>query len=168
MVVRGVLGIPKVLSTLRFSHPGLEEDSERVSMTSPFARSVLVKASINFVAVSGLTLLFPQHILLVNVITPPKQQLYHGEGSCVCAEQATCSCGKQSALHCTCDKAPAENSITGPSCSCGARPVGKCTCANAASENQKPAGSTCSCGARPAGSCTCHNTANEIDFTTKK
>lgn len=66
------------------------------------------------------------------------------------AQKATCSCGKQPALSCTCDKA--------------------------ATENVKPTGSTCACGLRPAGACTCDktgvtggsNSANEIDFTTKK
>lgn len=66
-------------------------------------------------------------------------------------QQATCSCGKQSALNCTCSAAPAENTITGPTCSCGARPVGKCTCNNASSENESPKGPTCMCGARPCG-----------------
>lgn len=67
------------------------------------------------------------------------------------AQQATCSCGKQSALHCTCDKAARENAIEGPRCSCRARPAGECTCDRAATENMKPTGSTCQCGVRPAG-----------------
>lgn len=37
---------------------------------------------------------------------------------CVCAAQAKCSCGKESALHCTCSKAASENEISGPRCSC--------------------------------------------------
>jgi hypothetical protein len=37
---------------------------------------------------------------------------------CVCAAQAKCSCGKESALHCTCNKASSENEISGPRCSC--------------------------------------------------
>lgn len=40
------------------------------------------------------------------------------DGGCVCAAQAKCSCGKQTAGHCTCDKAASENNITGPRCSC--------------------------------------------------
>ncbi|TRX92094.1 hypothetical protein FHL15_006961 [Xylaria flabelliformis] len=90
------------------------------------------------------------------------------------AKQATCSCGKQSALHCTCQKAAAENALGGARCSCRARPAGQCTCENAAKENIAPTGSTCECGSRPAGSCTCERAAagasypNEIDFTTTK
>jgi hypothetical protein len=41
-----------------------------------------------------------------------------GDGSCVCAAQAKCSCGKESALHCTCNKAAAENTVSGARCSC--------------------------------------------------
>ena len=67
------------------------------------------------------------------------------------AKQATCSCGKQSALHCTCDKANSENAVEGPRCSCRARPAGQCTCDRASAENQKPTGNACACGTRPAG-----------------
>ena len=68
------------------------------------------------------------------------------------AQQATCSCGKQSALHCTCDKAASENAVEGARCSCRARPAGDCTCDRAATENKKPdAASACACGVRPAG-----------------
>jgi hypothetical protein len=68
------------------------------------------------------------------------------------AKQATCSCGKQSALHCDCAQAGTENAIRGARCSCRARPAGQCTCDRAATENQPLSdGSTCSCGARPAG-----------------
>ncbi|TPX18365.1 uncharacterized protein E0L32_011740 [Thyridium curvatum] len=91
------------------------------------------------------------------------------------AQQAKCSCGQQSALHCTCNKASTENTVTGPRCSCRARPAGQCTCDRATSENTKPTGQTCTCGARPADACTCEKSAdpkfdpsNEIDFTTKK
>ena len=63
------------------------------------------------------------------------------------AKNATCSCGKQSALHCTCDRSAAENSTSGDRCSCGQRPAGACTCSTNPSEV---------------------NTANEIDFTTRK
>lgn len=37
---------------------------------------------------------------------------------CVCAAQAKCSCGKESALNCSCNKASTENAISGPRCSC--------------------------------------------------
>ncbi|KAI1636854.1 hypothetical protein F4809DRAFT_607380 [Biscogniauxia mediterranea] len=90
------------------------------------------------------------------------------------AKQATCSCGKQSALHCTCEKAPTENTVVGARCSCRARPAGQCNCDNAAKENAAVSGSTCECGARAAGSCTCERAAggasnpNETDFTTQK
>lgn len=39
-------------------------------------------------------------------------------GGCVCAAQAKCSCGKESALHCTCNKSTTENTIQGARCSC--------------------------------------------------
>lgn len=91
------------------------------------------------------------------------------------AKQATCSCGKQSALNCNCDKATTENEITGARCSCRARPAGECNCDNAASENSPVKGNSCACGARPVTSCTCERAAgsdeanpNEIDFTTRK
>ena len=38
--------------------------------------------------------------------------------SCVCASKAKCSCGKQSALHCNCEKAKTENVLAGARCSC--------------------------------------------------
>ncbi len=38
--------------------------------------------------------------------------------SCVCASKAKCSCGKQSALHCNCEKAKTENVVAGARCSC--------------------------------------------------
>ncbi|KAL8408879.1 hypothetical protein RB594_007347 [Gaeumannomyces avenae] len=72
---------------------------------------------------------------------------------CVCATQAKCSCGKQSALHCTCEKAATENSVSGARCSCRARPAGECNCDRAGSENVRPTGSACACGSRPAGTC---------------
>ncbi|KAM7203646.1 hypothetical protein V8F20_003941 [Naviculisporaceae sp. PSN 640] len=98
---------------------------------------------------------------------------------CVCAKQATCSCGKQSALHCTCDKATTENSVSGPRCSCRARPAGECTCERAATENTNPIAvgvTACACGVRPADACTCEKAADgkfnpsehETDFTTQK
>ncbi|KAK4133675.1 hypothetical protein BT67DRAFT_382285, partial [Trichocladium antarcticum] len=92
------------------------------------------------------------------------------------AQQATCSCGKQPALHCNCTQATAENAVAGARCSCRARPAGHCTCARADVENSKPEGSTCECGSRPADACTCEKAAdggytpgaNETDFTTRK
>ncbi|KAI0812907.1 hypothetical protein GGR55DRAFT_638356 [Xylaria sp. FL0064] len=94
------------------------------------------------------------------------------------AKQATCSCGKQSALHCTCQRATTENTLSGARCSCRARPAGQCTCDRAAKENAAPpSDNVCQCGARPADSCTCERAAtaadqgpnpNEIDFTTRK
>jgi hypothetical protein len=38
--------------------------------------------------------------------------------SCVCQSKATCSCGKQHAMNCTCEKKAQENSISGARCSC--------------------------------------------------
>lgn len=67
------------------------------------------------------------------------------------AKQATCSCGQQSALHCTCDKATSENEVAGPRCSCRARPAGECTCDRASDENSTLSGATCQCGSRPSG-----------------
>lgn len=92
------------------------------------------------------------------------------------AKQATCSCGKQSALNCTCEKAPYENKLSGARCSCRARPAGECNCDRASKENEPVSGSTCACGVRPADACTCDKSTsggdaanpNEIDFTTKK
>lgn len=69
------------------------------------------------------------------------------------AQKATCSCGEQSALHCTCAKANTENVLEGPRCSCRARPAGQCTCDRASTENAPVSGSTCQCGARPASKC---------------
>merc|ERR1712169_158015 len=75
---------------------------------------------------------------------------------CVCAQKATCSCGKQSAMHCTCEKKATENTLQGARCSCRARPAGQCACDQ-----------------RSAGSCTCEKAADgglypdEVDFTTK-
>ncbi|KAL1847569.1 hypothetical protein Plec18167_009436 [Paecilomyces lecythidis] len=98
------------------------------------------------------------------------------DGGCVCAAQAKCSCGKQTAGHCTCDKAASENNITGPRCSCRARPAGQCTCERSATENHPISGDTCPCGARPSESCTCEKAgrvdtaieALETDFTTQR
>ncbi|KDN64590.1 hypothetical protein CSUB01_08607 [Colletotrichum sublineola] len=92
------------------------------------------------------------------------------------AQQAKCSCGQKPALHCSCDKASTENSVTGPRCSCRARPAGECTCERASTENTKPAGETCACGVRPADACTCDKAVDgsfnpsehETDFTTRR
>ncbi|BDD54941.1 hypothetical protein MPDQ_004027 [Monascus purpureus] len=97
------------------------------------------------------------------------------DGSCICAAQAKCSCGKENALHCTCDKASSENTITGSRCSCRARPAGQCTCERAATENQPVSGDACPCGRRPSSSCTCEKAAAvdtaaealETDFTSR-
>ncbi|QDS75225.1 hypothetical protein FKW77_000332 [Venturia effusa] len=67
-------------------------------------------------------------------------------GDCVCAAEAKCSCGKQSALHCTCEKASTENVVPANPCACGQRAADACTCGRASE------GTT---------------SANEIDFTTK-
>ncbi|KAF2457768.1 hypothetical protein BDY21DRAFT_342725 [Lineolata rhizophorae] len=95
-----------------------------------------------------------------------------GEG-CVCAKEATCSCGKMPAMQCNCEKAATENVVSGARCSCNQRAAGHCTCGRAAEENAGVAGSTCACGKRSSDSCTCGGTepaahAEEIDFTTQK
>ncbi|KAI7654191.1 hypothetical protein KC318_g13742, partial [Hortaea werneckii] len=88
-------------------------------------------------------------------------------------KEATCSCGKQPALHCNCEKAQAENKTAGARCSCQQRPAGSCTCSRSSTENTKPTGATCACGQRASDSCTCGGTqvgqASELetDFTTK-
>ncbi|KAF1814723.1 copper resistance protein Crd2 [Eremomyces bilateralis CBS 781.70] len=92
---------------------------------------------------------------------------------CICAAEATCSCGKQPALHCNCEKRVAENAVSGATCSCGRREAGHCTCKRSDKENTVPS-STCACGKRAQDSCTCGgtelggSTAEEIDFTTTK
>lgn len=48
--------------------------------------------------------------------------------TCVCAAKATCSCGKQPALKCNCDKANVENAIPTNACACGKRASSACTC----------------------------------------
>lgn len=67
------------------------------------------------------------------------------------AQQATCSCGKQSALKCNCEKATTENSVEGARCSCKSRPAGQCNCARADTENKKSCGDSCDCGCRVSG-----------------
>ncbi|KAF1828683.1 hypothetical protein BDW02DRAFT_537749 [Decorospora gaudefroyi] len=49
-------------------------------------------------------------------------------GTCVCAQEATCSCGKQPALQCTCEKAATENKLPSDAsaCACGKRAEGTC------------------------------------------
>ncbi|EDU51309.1 Metallothio domain containing protein [Pyrenophora tritici-repentis] len=49
-------------------------------------------------------------------------------GTCVCAQEATCSCGKQPALQCTCDKAATENKLPSSACACGKRAEDACNC----------------------------------------
>ncbi|KAH7400772.1 hypothetical protein DE146DRAFT_653939 [Phaeosphaeria sp. MPI-PUGE-AT-0046c] len=46
-------------------------------------------------------------------------------GECVCAKEATCSCGKQPALQCTCEKATTENKLPTSTCACGKRAEGE-------------------------------------------
>ncbi|KZF22778.1 hypothetical protein L228DRAFT_247160 [Xylona heveae TC161] len=96
-----------------------------------------------------------------------------GQG-CICASEAKCSCGSHSALHCTCDKAATENTISGARCSCRARAQGQCNCHRAATENKTITGDACACGQRQAGACTCEKAVDggllptETDFTTVK
>ncbi|KAF1959793.1 hypothetical protein CC80DRAFT_489879 [Byssothecium circinans] len=52
-------------------------------------------------------------------------------GECVCAQEAKCSCGKQPALQCTCDKAATENKLPTSTCACGKRAENSCTCGRA-------------------------------------
>ncbi|KAI4613061.1 uncharacterized protein J4E88_001854 [Alternaria novae-zelandiae] len=54
-------------------------------------------------------------------------------GTCVCAQEAKCSCGKQPALQCTCDKAATENKLPTDSsaCACGKRTEDACNCGRA-------------------------------------
>ncbi|KAF2006851.1 hypothetical protein P154DRAFT_480617 [Amniculicola lignicola CBS 123094] len=68
-------------------------------------------------------------------------------GECLCAKEATCSCGKQPALQCSCDKAAEENKVPSSTCVCGKRAVG-----------------SCNCGRTEAGA----SSELETDFTTKK
>ncbi|KAK8194245.1 hypothetical protein M8818_007433 [Zalaria obscura] len=93
------------------------------------------------------------------------------------SNEATCSCGKQPAMHCNCEKSSTENKTTGARCSCNQRPAQACTCSRSQTENSKPSGSTCACGKRTADSCSCSGTEKgassgglldtETDFTTK-
>ncbi|KAH8732484.1 hypothetical protein GQ44DRAFT_821753 [Phaeosphaeriaceae sp. PMI808] len=68
-------------------------------------------------------------------------------GDCVCAKEATCSCGKQPALQCTCDKAATENKLPTSTCACGKRAQDSCTCGRSESNG---------------------SSALETDYTTKK
>ncbi|OAA57905.1 copper resistance protein [Niveomyces insectorum RCEF 264] len=87
-------------------------------------------------------------------MTPPPTCCGKGGADCVCAQNATCSCGKEAALHCTCGRAAAENSTAGPRCMCGQRAAGTCTCGT--DDGSKTA-------AVYGG-----DSANETDFTTRK
>ncbi|KAG5363337.1 hypothetical protein CJU89_2506 [Yarrowia sp. B02] len=55
--------------------------------------------------------------------------------SCVCAIEATCSCGKMPAQHCDCSKAAVENVKPTDACSCGMRQATQCTCSRKNEEN---------------------------------
>ncbi|OAL49632.1 hypothetical protein IQ07DRAFT_588179 [Pyrenochaeta sp. DS3sAY3a] len=68
-------------------------------------------------------------------------------GECVCAKEATCSCGKQPALQCTCAKSATENKLPTSTCACGKRAEGSCTCSRSEDNG---------------------SSALETDFTTKK
>uniref|UniRef100_A0A060T6S5 ARAD1B14476p n=1 Tax=Blastobotrys adeninivorans TaxID=409370 RepID=A0A060T6S5_BLAAD len=59
-----------------------------------------------------------------------------GNGVCVCAQEATCSCGARPAQECNCSKASSENApINGAACSCGKRQAHACTCSRSTEEN---------------------------------
>lgn len=72
------------------------------------------------------TFLFNIYISIISLI------MSCSAAECVCAKKSTCSCGKQAALHCNCEKAPVENAVPPKenSCSCGKRVKGQCTCGN--------------------------------------
>ena len=57
-------------------------------------------------------------ILFKIIMTVPTTCCGRSGQACVCAQQAKCSCGKQSALKCNCEKAKTENTVTGARCSC--------------------------------------------------
>lgn len=99
--------------------------------------------------------------------------------ACVCATQAKCSCGKQSALECNCEKAKTENTVAGARCSCrkssSAPPRTRC-CGELALTTTSPplllvsdrevwifidADMINLIGARPVGECTCERAATE-------
>lgn len=58
-------------------------------------------------------------IMSAPVSSVPKTCCGRSGGSCACAAEATCSCGKKSAGACDCEKAATENVVSGASCSCG-------------------------------------------------
>ena len=95
---------------------------------------------------------------------------------CVCAAQAKCSCGKQSALKCTCEKANTENTVSGARCSCRMScPLLRTRCCRELALLSTPAivflswrgleyqntNESNLAGARPAGECTCERAATE-------
>ncbi|KAJ8055217.1 hypothetical protein LXG23DRAFT_56760 [Yarrowia lipolytica] len=56
--------------------------------------------------------------------------------TCICAQEATCSCGLKPAQQCVCSKAPVENAKpVSSTCSCGMRPANHCTCSRQGEEN---------------------------------
>jgi hypothetical protein len=83
------------------------------------------------------------------------------------AKQAKCSCGKNAALACTCEKSTTENIVAGPRCSCRARPAGECTCDRSATENAKPVESAAG-DIKQKDPRESEFEENEIDFTGKK
>lgn len=93
-------------------------------------------------------------------LAPEAPQVRSLANSPTTAQQATCSCGKRSALQCNCERASTENSVEGPRCSCTARPAGQCTCERASVENQKSTGG-CPCAQTPAG-CGCVQASSEV------
>ncbi|KAH6859008.1 hypothetical protein BKA58DRAFT_393399 [Alternaria rosae] len=84
-------------------------------------------------------------------------------GTCVCAQEAKCSCGKQPALQCSMSLPSFLHLM--PSLP---------TCDKAATENKLPADSSaCACGKRTEDACNCGRADNgssnlETDFTTSK
>ncbi|KAF2426256.1 hypothetical protein EJ08DRAFT_638055 [Tothia fuscella] len=70
---------------------------------------------------------------------------------CVCAAEAKCSCGKNAAMHCNCEKSSTENVVPTEACSCGLRAKGSCTCSRS-DKKEANAGDA---------------EGNEVDFTTQ-
>lgn len=60
----------------------------------------------------------PYHTITINMHNTTCCQTSGSPAGCVCAAQAKCSCGRESALHCTCNRAGTENYLQGAKCSC--------------------------------------------------